>query len=74
MEAVLVVIEFETYLPCNDHNVHVMQLDNQLRATFDQQLSDVTGTLLGRIEVLESVIKFRNNVEESHYNSRYYPK
>ena len=69
VEAVLA----KTYLPCNLHNARVTQPDNQLRATFDQQLNNAIGTL-GRNEVLESVIKLRNNVEESHYNSRHYPK
>ena len=70
VEAVLAAIELGTYFPCNDHNEHVTQPDNQLRATIDQQLSNVIGTLLCHIELLESVIKLRNVVEEGHYNSR----
>ena len=70
VEAVMATIELETYLPCKDDAAYVTQPDTQQKATFDQQLSDAIRTLLGRIEALEAVIKLRNNVEESHYNSR----
>jgi len=69
VEAVLVTIELETYFPCNDHDTGVVQ-DNQLRATFDQQLSNAIRTLLDPVGVLKVLLK----VEESHYNSRCKPK
>ena len=57
VEAVLATIELKTYVTVSDVSQQVVQSDDQLLPTFDQQLNGTIQTLLDRVKALENIVK-----------------